>query len=133
MRVAVTNAKGQLTDLIRRAEAGEEVVLTRHGHAVVRLVAIKAPIDRPARRRLLEEVQASAAAKATTGEPAARSQDFLYDEQGLPRCRLIISPHPRMRGEGELRFTRRPCERIAARLERCGASFATAAVAASSG
>jgi len=24
-------------------------------------------------------------AKATAGEPAARSQDFLYDEQGLPR------------------------------------------------
>jgi prevent-host-death family protein len=85
MRVAVTNAKGQLTELIRRAEAGEEVVLTRHGHAVVRLVAIKAPIDRQARRKLLEEVQASAAAKATAGEPAARSQDFLYDEQGLPR------------------------------------------------
>ena len=85
MRVAVTNAKGQLTELIRRAEAGEEVVLTRHGHAVVRLVAVKAPIDRQARRRLLEEVQASAAAKATGGEPAARSQDFLYDEQGLPR------------------------------------------------
>ena len=85
MRVAVTNAKGRLTELIRRAEAGEEVVLTRHGHAVVRLVAIKAQIDPPARRRLLEEVQASAAAKTTTGEPAARSQDFLYDEQGLPR------------------------------------------------
>jgi len=28
MRVAVTNAKAQLTELIRRAEAGEEVVLT---------------------------------------------------------------------------------------------------------
>jgi antitoxin (DNA-binding transcriptional repressor) of toxin-antitoxin stability system len=89
MRVAVTNAKGQLTDLIRRAEAGEEVVLTRHGPAVVRLEAIKAPIDRPARRRLLEEVQASAAAKATTGEPAARSQDFLYDEQGLPAMMAV--------------------------------------------
>lgn len=35
MRVAVTNAKGQLTELIRRAEAGEEVILTmqcRSGH-----------------------------------------------------------------------------------------------------
>jgi hypothetical protein len=52
---------------------------------VVRLVVIKGLIDRQARRRLLEGVQASAAAKATAGEPAARSQDFLYDEQGLPR------------------------------------------------
>ena len=31
MEVSVTDAKGQLTDLVRRAEAGEEVVLTRHG------------------------------------------------------------------------------------------------------
>ncbi len=85
MRVAVTNAKAQLTELIRRAEAGEEIVLTRHGHAVVRLVPVKGAIDRQARRRLLEEVQTSAAAKARPGEPAARSQDFLYDEQGLPR------------------------------------------------
>jgi antitoxin (DNA-binding transcriptional repressor) of toxin-antitoxin stability system len=29
MRAAVTKAKAQLTELIRRAEAGEEVVLTR--------------------------------------------------------------------------------------------------------
>ena len=40
MQVAITDAKARLTDLVRRAEAGEEVVLTRHGHAVVRLVAI---------------------------------------------------------------------------------------------
>ncbi|WP_247410834.1 type II toxin-antitoxin system prevent-host-death family antitoxin, partial [Bradyrhizobium sp. 23] len=32
MRVSVTDAKGQLTDLVRRAEAGDEVILTRHGH-----------------------------------------------------------------------------------------------------
>ncbi len=42
MRVSVTEAKGQLTELVRRAEAGDEVVLTRHGHAAVRLVPIHA-------------------------------------------------------------------------------------------
>jgi prevent-host-death family protein len=31
MRVSVQEAKGQLSDLVRRAEAGDEVVLTRHG------------------------------------------------------------------------------------------------------
>jgi len=85
MRVSVTNAKSQLTELVRRAEAGDEVILTRHGQPAVRLVSIRAPIDRQARRRLLEEVQASAAANATAGESAARSQDFLYDAEGLPR------------------------------------------------
>jgi prevent-host-death family protein len=37
MRVSVTDAKGQLTDLVRRAEAGDEVILTRHGQATDRL------------------------------------------------------------------------------------------------
>jgi prevent-host-death family protein len=38
MQVSVTDAKGQLTELVRRAEQGDEIVLTRHGRAVVRLV-----------------------------------------------------------------------------------------------
>ena len=84
MRVSVTDAKGQLTELVRRAEAGDEVILTRHGHVAVRLVPVKATPDRSARRALLKAVRASAAAKATTGRSAARSQDFLYDDDGLP-------------------------------------------------
>jgi prevent-host-death family protein len=36
MQVSVTDAKAQLTELVRRAEAGEEVILTRHGHPAVR-------------------------------------------------------------------------------------------------
>jgi prevent-host-death family protein len=85
MRISVTDAKARLTGLVRRAEAGEEVVLTRHGEPAVRLVPVKAHTDRQARRRLLDEVQAEAAGKATTGDSAARSQDFLYDSEGLPR------------------------------------------------
>lgn len=85
MRVSVTEAKGQLTELVRKAEAGEEVILTRHGHAAVRLVAIRTTPDRPSRRALIEAVRASAARKATAGPDAARSQDTLYDEDGLPR------------------------------------------------
>ena len=63
MRISVTEAKGQLTELVRRAEAGDEVILTRHGH---------------------EAVRTSGAAKATRGPGAARSQDFLYGDDGLP-------------------------------------------------
>jgi prevent-host-death family protein len=84
MKVSVTDAKGQLTELVRRAEAGEEIILTRHGHAAARLVSAKASPDRIARRAILESVQASAAAKATKGPGAARSQDFLYGDDGLP-------------------------------------------------
>ncbi len=84
MKVSVTEAKGQLTELVRRAEAGDEVILTRHGHAVVRLAPVKAAPDRKFRRALLEAIKASAATKAAAGPSAARSQDFLYGDDGLP-------------------------------------------------
>jgi prevent-host-death family protein len=84
MRVSVTEAKAQLTELVRRAEAGEEVILTRHGQAAVRLVPLKAAADRKSRRALLEAVRTSACAKAAAGPSAARSQDFLYGDDGLP-------------------------------------------------
>jgi prevent-host-death family protein len=53
-RVTVTYAKGQLTELVRRGGAGDEVILTRHGHAAVRLVPVKATPDRRFRRALLD-------------------------------------------------------------------------------
>jgi prevent-host-death family protein len=84
MRVSVTEAKGQLTELVRRAEAGDEVILTRHGQDAVRLTAVKMPRDRKSRRALLEAVRRAGPAKATPGPSAARSQDFLYGDDGLP-------------------------------------------------
>ncbi len=84
MRISVTEAKGQLTELVRRAEAGDEVILTRHGHAAVRLVPVRPANDARSRKVLLDAVRASAATKATAGPGAARSQDFLYDNDGLP-------------------------------------------------
>jgi prevent-host-death family protein len=85
MRISVTEAKGQLTELVRRAEAGDEVILTRHGHEVVRLIPVAAAPNRTTRRALLEAVRASGAAKAKAGPNAARSQDFLYDDDGMPK------------------------------------------------
>jgi prevent-host-death family protein len=85
MRVSVSEAKGQLTELVRRAEAGDEIVLTRHGHAAVRLVPVKRGLDPASRRALLESVRASGASKAKAGPNAARTQDFLYGDDGLPK------------------------------------------------
>jgi prevent-host-death family protein len=84
MQVSVTEAKGRLRELVRRAEAGDEIILTRRGHAAVRLVPIKAALDRKSRRTLLQAVRASGAARAKAGPDAARSQDFLYGEDDLP-------------------------------------------------
>jgi prevent-host-death family protein len=84
MQISVTDAKAQLTDLVRRAEAGDEIVLTRHGQPVARLAPIKAARDRKSRRAVLEAVRKAARDKATPGAEAARSQDFLYGPNGLP-------------------------------------------------
>lgn len=84
MEISVTAAKAQLTDLVRRAEAGEDVVLTRHGQPAVRLSPVRASSDMTSRRQLIERVRKAAAGKATPGPSAARSQDFLYGDDGLP-------------------------------------------------
>lgn len=87
MRITVTEAKGQLTELVRRAERGEEVVLTRHGQAAVKLVPVVARPTQAEKAAVLERVWKSAAKNkaARRGPSAARSQDFLYDEYGLPK------------------------------------------------
>ena len=85
MKISVTDAKGQLTELVRRAEAGDEVVLTRHGHAAVKLVPVRTAPSQQDRLALLTAVRKSGAEKAAAGPAAARSQDFLYDDKGLPR------------------------------------------------
>jgi len=89
MEVALSDAKARLTDLVRRAEAGDDVVLTRHGRRAVRLVPVDdAPASkamREHRRKLLDDLIAAArAAGPYRGPPAERATDFLYDENGLP-------------------------------------------------
>lgn len=84
MRVSVSDAKGQLTELVKRAEAGDEVILTRRGHEVARLVPVAMAPSATGRRVLMERIRASAASKARPGPDAAHSQDFLYGDDGLP-------------------------------------------------
>jgi prevent-host-death family protein len=84
MRISVTDAKGQLTELVRRAEAGDEVILTRHGQAAVRLIPVNKAAQPQERRRILQAARVSGSVKACAGATAARSQDFLYGEDGLP-------------------------------------------------
>ena len=84
MHISISDAAGQLIDLVRRAEAGEEIILTREGHAAVRLVPVNMPTDRASRLVLLEEMRLAATAKTTSGPNAAHSQDFLYGDEGMP-------------------------------------------------
>ena len=73
MRVSITKARAQLAALVHRAEAGEDVVLTRHGHAAVRLVPVHTVPSVKDGQILLEALRKSSAAKATAGVSAARS------------------------------------------------------------
>lgn len=90
MNVSVTEAMARLDDLVHRAQAGEEVVLTDGDRGAVRLVPVRpavetsgvlvGPADREAR---LREIGRRGRQKAGTGPTGARSQDFLYGEDGL--------------------------------------------------
>ena len=84
MEISVSEAKGKLTELVRRAEAGHDVVLTRHGRATVALVPVRPRRDPEARRAVIASMRAAAARKRAAGASAARSQDFLYGDSGLP-------------------------------------------------
>jgi prevent-host-death family protein len=84
VRISLSDAKAQLTELVRLAEGGEDVVLTRHGREIVRLQPVFRPVDMERRRKALEEVMRTGPSNITPGPSAARSQDFLYDDDGLP-------------------------------------------------
>ncbi|MBN9179140.1 MAG: type II toxin-antitoxin system prevent-host-death family antitoxin, partial [Microbacterium sp.] len=86
MYVSVIDAKGQLTELVRRAEAGDEIILTRHGHPAVRLVPVKAARDKASRRSLLDAVRKAAAAKG---------------QRGIARRRRWSRRHRLRRGRGQ--------------------------------
>ena len=50
--IGVTQAKAQLSALLDRADAGEEIVITKHGRPLARLIPLEAPSKhrRPAPR-----------------------------------------------------------------------------------
>jgi prevent-host-death family protein len=87
MDISVSEAKAVLTDLVRRAELGEDIVLTRHGKEVARLVPVSAPRRRKSPEELaslIREIQEEAARTLLPGPDAAHSADFLHDGNGLP-------------------------------------------------
>ncbi|MHA3916607.1 type II toxin-antitoxin system Phd/YefM family antitoxin [Halovulum sp. GXIMD14793] len=47
MKIAIAEAKAQFAELIRRAEAGEAIELTRYGRPVACIVAADRSVGRP--------------------------------------------------------------------------------------
>lgn len=93
MRVSIEQVAQRVEELVERAERGEDIFITRDGHdaAVLRPIAIVANEKLPVlsteeRRQALREILARTAAipDPFPDVSAARSQDFLYDDDGLP-------------------------------------------------
>ncbi len=99
--VPIHQAKSQLSELIRAAEQGEDVVLTRHGKRVIRLIKepeTEQPSIEARRQAIMAELEALRS-KVGRGEPgfqdlweehkrerAARGEGWTDDPKG-PRAR----------------------------------------------
>ncbi|MCC6210389.1 MAG: type II toxin-antitoxin system prevent-host-death family antitoxin [Burkholderiales bacterium] len=57
-QVGIFEAKARLSELVERAEAGDEVTLTRHGKAVARIVPVRAKDDAARRSAIFDEIEA---------------------------------------------------------------------------
>ena len=60
MEIGAFEAKNKLGMLLDRVEHGEEIVITRHGKPVARLIPNTTLIDRPQARAALERIRARA-------------------------------------------------------------------------
>ena len=83
MQISVSDAKARLTELLRRAEEGEDVVLTRYGQPVARLAPIVAERNRRARLANLKVMRQEDRTKAAIGPRAFASWDFPFGADKL--------------------------------------------------
>lgn len=85
MDISIPDAASHLEELARRAESGEEIVLTSDGRSVAQLGPVRRKQLTPDERgRIIDQIVAEARGKGLPGPDAAHSADHLYDEFGLP-------------------------------------------------
>ncbi len=88
LEVPVSEAKSTLTALVREAEKGNDVLLTRNGRPVARITAAPAKTGKPLtieeKMQIIRDIQKSARGKFEPGFESARSADFLYGDDGMP-------------------------------------------------
>lgn len=81
--VPIHQAKSQLSELIRAVENGEEVVLTRHGKRVIRLIkepeSVQPSIE-ARRQAIVAELQALRAKVAATAAEQGGGFDLLWQQ-----------------------------------------------------
>jgi prevent-host-death family protein len=57
IEIGAFEAKNRLGHLLDLAEKGEEIIITRHGKQVARLLPIAKPFDREAARQAVQEIR----------------------------------------------------------------------------
>lgn len=84
MKIAISEAKAELSALVNAALAGEQVILTKHGRPVAEirpLTNTKKPAEKlSAMKKILTEARS----ERLGGVSAAKADNFLYDDNGLP-------------------------------------------------
>ena len=83
MKIAINEAKGKLSGLIKKANSGEQIFLTSHGKPVAEIRPIIPKLTPNVKMEIIHEIQASCVDnKDFTAENVS---DFLYNDEGLPK------------------------------------------------
>ncbi len=91
MDVPVKDAEGRLNELLDRATAGEDIVLTRNGHSVAQLTPLSSvrtpPTPEEVARRLqaIRQIQEDVRRQFAGREMPTSDHSDMYDEFGLPK------------------------------------------------
>jgi prevent-host-death family protein len=71
-KVGIFEAKNRLSELVERAARGEEIVITRRGEQVARLMAPATPDARGQTRALVQRIRRNRAGHALGGKDTLR-------------------------------------------------------------
>lgn len=81
--VPIAEFKDKLSEIVAAAEAGEEIVITRHGRAAVRLVPVDSETERLERRRaVLEELARIRRDMRAHGVTVTREEIIAWKNEG---------------------------------------------------
>ena len=98
MEIEAFEARDKLSALLDRVEQGEEIVITRHGRKIARLVPNTASIDESAVRAALERVRERAAQKTSLGPSIGKCSRLIGMNPGHEDSFWIVFGHGRRIG-----------------------------------
>lgn len=84
MEIAISEAKAKLSALINAALTGKQILLTKHGRPVAEIRPFAAAKNPAEKLSAIQRIAAKAKVKNPSGVSAARADNFLYDNAGLP-------------------------------------------------